>query len=270
VHRAQRRKETRAPNSLFDAASKEYQSPGCASAGRLLSLREKKLTTYLAKKNPHQNMVKIRSRKQWRELLRTNSSQMNPKFKPNPEALAKRKHAIVAPGVTRAHLIYWWSRPPKDLPTFVRFGLCINKNCGKVAITLNEIPKRHWRCYHAWMRTPEGKSLKSLIRQGLNPILPQQQLGLRVKVPSEGLSGTENSLKISFSWAIQYYLAGKSYQTIGKENNVDWTSVRERIASLIEKLPEPDLLQKRWQRAVIFLLEASLQRQPMRVSSLTR
>jgi hypothetical protein len=51
-------------------------------------------------------------------------------------------------------------------------------------------------------------------------------LELRVRVPVDGMGGTEDSLKISFLWAVQHflytkYLKAKSYRTIAEENDIE-------------------------------------------------
>jgi hypothetical protein len=257
VKKRQQKKE-RNPNSYFDVSSGKYRCANCTRSLQRLSYLEGTVKNFLAKKQPHIKVERIRNRQQLSKLLSANFSEMNPNLRPDVEKIRNRRRRL-APGVSRVHLIRWWSRPPKDLPTFVRFGLC--GCCGKIAITLSDIPKFHWRCYHEWMRTPEGRHFQSLGRRGqkrgqeANP--PVSKLELRVRVPVGGMSGTEDSLKISFSWAVQHCLEGKSYRTIAEENDVDHTSVRDRIQFLIDKLPDPDLLQPRWQRAVRFLLDAS-------------
>ncbi|MBI4487622.1 MAG: hypothetical protein HY694_00930 [Deltaproteobacteria bacterium] len=194
---------------------------------------------------------------------------MYPRFKPDVEKIRNQRRAT-GPSVTKGRTVWWWLRPFKDLPRFVRFGLCIV--CGKIAIRLSggrEAPKFHKRCYHEWMRTPEGQRVKSLWRRGQEASTPQPQLRLRVKAPV-GMSGTENSLRISFSCAVQYYLAGKSDQTIADENSIGRASVNDRIKFVIENLPDPDLLFPRFQRIARLLLDAAKQRSRRSVVVLNR
>jgi len=249
-NRALRKK--RKPHLVFDAFARIYQSPGCASAGRLVLGIEKRLRKFL------RPGTKIRSRKQRSNLLHKYEAQMNPKFGPDIEKIRNRRRRP-APGMTKAKTIYWWSRPANDLPRFVRFGFCIF--CERIAIRLSgakEPPRWHRQCWITWKRTPEGKQFQSRKKRGLEASMPQPHaLQLRVKMPIDGMSGTEDSLKISFSWAIQHYFKEKSYPKMGRENGVDWTSARDRVAFLISKLPAPELLVPRFGRIVRLLLDAA-------------
>ena len=62
-----------------------------------------------------------------------------------------------------------------------------------------------------------------------------------MKVPIDGMSGTEDSLKISCAWAIQHYFAGKTYQTIAEENKSSHPAVMYRVKFFIDHLPAPEM-----------------------------
>jgi hypothetical protein len=95
-------RKKRKPSLVFDASLRMYQSPGCASAGRLLAGIEKRLREH--------HPGKIRSRKQRSKLLHKYEAAMNPNFNPDVEKIRNQRRQRVALGVTKARLIRWWSR----------------------------------------------------------------------------------------------------------------------------------------------------------------
>jgi len=234
----------RAPNSRFNVSKREYQCAGCSNSERLIALTEEKELKFHAKIKPHQNVPRIRSRKQRLELQRAYSRQMNPNFKPPAHKSGAWNSGRVSPDTTRHLLIRAWSG--KELPKSVRLGLC--RFCGKLARTTKKAPDFHKSCYLKWLGTPQGARFQSLKTQGLKVSLPPS---------GPGRPMTEESLKISYAWSVQHYIAGKSYRTIAEEHHINFTSVRGRIRFLIDKLPDPSLLGSRFQRAVRLLLDAS-------------
>jgi len=145
----------------------------------------------------------------------------------------------LSPGRIKGALIREWSGP--NLPKGARFGLCIL--CGMLTRT----PKFHRPCNLKWHGTLAGRTFKSLRRRKLEASLAPTRPGAPI---------TEESLKTSYSWAIQHHLARKSFRQIGNENGLTHSDVDARIRSLINKL-DPDLLKPLFQRAARLLLDAS-------------
>jgi DNA-binding XRE family transcriptional regulator len=239
--------------SLFDVSAKTYQCNSCAGAGRLLAAKERELREVLAKKFPHTNVPKIRSREQRIKLLRDHPVEISPNFKPTREAQERGRQNFARnaaagktwPKMTKANLIRRWSG--KALPKRIRFGLCIV--CEKIAMTYGpEEPHFHWVCHQNWQTTPEGKSFQSLKVQGLEASLPPRKAQRPV---------TEESLKRSYSYAVKHYLAGKSYREVAKDDGVHFTSVKEQIEFLIKKLPAPNLVAARFRPSIELLVDAN-------------
>jgi transcriptional regulator with XRE-family HTH domain len=231
--------------SRFDVSSKTYQCNSCAGAARLLANRERELLAL--------DVPRIRSREQRIKLLRAHQAELSPQFKPNREAqkLGHRNFAQMGaegktwPKMTKANLIRRWWRP--ELPKRIRFGICIV--CKKIAMTYNsEEPHFHWFCHQKWQATSDGKSFQSLRVRGQEARLPP---------PKPGRPVTEESLKESYSWAIRHYFRGISFDEIAKQNNLTPQSVEERVKSIIERLPAPELVSARLRRPIELLLDAS-------------
>jgi hypothetical protein len=245
--------------SLFDVSAKTYQCNSCAGAGRLLAAKERELREVLAKKFPHTNVPKIRSREQRIKLLRDHHVEMSPNFQPTREAqkLGHRNFAQMGaegktwPKMTKANLIRRWWRD--ELPKRIRFGICIV--CDKIALTYGpEEPHFHWSCHQKWQATSDGRSFQSLRVRGQEARLPP---------PKPGRPVSEDSLKESYSWAIRYYFRGISFDEIAKQNNLSPKSVEERVKSTIARLPAPDLVSVRFRRPIELLVAASGMAPPM-------
>jgi hypothetical protein len=112
----------------------------------------------------------------------------------------------------------------------------------------SEEPHFHWFCHQKWQATSDGKSFQSLRVRGQEARLPP---------PKPGRPVTEESLKESYSWAIRHYFRGISFDEIAKQNNLTPQSVEERVKSIIERLPAPELVSARLRRPIELLLDAS-------------
>lgn len=252
VNARQRLKE-RFPTSRFDLSSRTYQCNSCAGAERLLAAKVEELKELLGKKYPHRNVEKIRSRRQRLELLRAHHSELSPNFKATHEAqeLGRRRFTQNAaagkkyPEKTKANLLRRWSGD--WLPKGIRFGICIV--CKKLIITMNSYdPRFHKTCHQEWERTSEGGHFQSLRVRG-------QEASLAT--PKPGRPVDKDALAAAYGWAVQYYFGNKSYRQIAKENDVDFTTVRDGIGSVVSRLPEPKLVAVRFQPDVQLLLAAS-------------
>jgi hypothetical protein len=239
--------------SRFDVSSKTYQCNSCAGAARLLANRERELLALLAKKFPHIDVPKIRSRKQRIKLLRDHHVEMSPNFKATREAQERGRKNFAENGtlgrtwssMTKANLVRRWWRP--ELPKRIRFGICIV--CKKIAMTFGpEEPHFHWSCHQKWQATSDGKSFQSLRVRGQEARLPS---------PKRGRPVTEDSLKESYSWAIRHYFRGLSFDEIAKQNNLSPKAVELKVKSIIERLPAPDLVSARFRKPIELLLDAS-------------
>jgi hypothetical protein len=69
----------------------------------------------------------------------------------------------------------------------------------------------------------------------------------------------EDILRTRFSWAIQYYLGREeeaSYRKIAEKNGIaDFTIVRDGIDFIVEKIPAPELVPKRFRPTIQSLLD---------------
>jgi len=224
----------------------------------LIAWTEEELNKARAKKYPDLNtkiLGKIRTREKRLELRRAHHSDVSPpKFKPTREAQEKgRRHFAEAaaagktwPTMTKANLVRRWSGP--DLPKRIRFGLCIV--CEKIAITYGpEEPHFHSACHRKWESTSDGRRYQSLKVHGLEADL---------RAPQRGRPVTEENLKISYSWAIQHHLGGKSYGEIAEGKGLTSYAVEKRVESIIAKLPDPNLVGARFERPTRLLLDASV------------
>jgi hypothetical protein len=246
----------RFPDSRFDVYTKTYQCNSCAGAERLIAWTEEELNKARAKKYPDLNtkiLGKIRTREKRLELRRAHHSDVSPNFKATREAQERGRKNFAQmgaegktwPKMTKANLIRRWSG--KALPKRIRFGLCIV--CEKIAMTYGpEEPRFHSACHQKWQTSPEGKTFQSLRVRGLDANLPP---------PPPGRPVTEENLKRSYSWAIQHYLAEKSYREISQQNGLSHPSVIERVESLIAQLPTPNLVGTRLRGSIELLLDAS-------------
>jgi DNA-binding PadR family transcriptional regulator len=164
---------------------------------------------------------------------------------------------------TKANLVRRWSG--KELPRRVQLGLCIV--CDKIAITMgSKAPNFHWCCHQQWESTPAGRRFQSLRVQeakaslrlvdGAPPAnlhhgaaMPGDRQDAKLVTRKPGSPLTEDNLKVSYSWAIQHYLGGKSFLKIAKENHLsDHKSVKKRVKKLFARLPAPELLASRFQQ----------------------
>lgn len=247
VNARQRLKE-RFPTSRFDPSSRTYQCNSCRGAGGFLLVTEKALGSVVVKKY----LERIKSRQDRIRLLREYYHRVNPNFKATRKAQKRGRRSFARnakagktyPNMTRANLVRRWSG--KVLPERLRLGICIA--CDKITMTMNGSGNFHWSCHQKWEGTPEGKRFQSLKVQGLPSSLPQRNAGRPV---------TEESLKRSFSYVVQHYFGRKSFREIGNVNGLDHKSVEDRIKSIIERLPVPQLLESRFQRAIQLLLDAA-------------
>ncbi|MFQ5853798.1 MAG: hypothetical protein ACE5JU_24840, partial [Candidatus Binatia bacterium] len=210
----------------------------------------------------------IRTREERIQLLETY---------PNPNLIKKgrwilksrvRNSGYVAPGVTTAHLIRRWG-PGKKLPESVRFGLCrfcgdlVKTRHGKLQRMIKKPPDYHKSCLLKWLGTPAGRRFQSLKARGLKASLPPRAQGRRV---------SEKNLKVGFSWLVQHCLEEfevketvngsklvkkrKSYQDIATENRLAAPSVEGRIRLIVDKFPEPQLVDPNFRRIIECILEA--------------
>jgi hypothetical protein len=243
------------PRSSLDVTSSTYQCNSCAGAGRLLAAKEKELQKLLRKKKPHENIEAIRTRRQRLELLRANHPEISPNFKATREGQTRgRRHFAAAgetgkkwPLMTRANLIRRWSAD--ELPKRIRFGLCLA--CSKLVINYcpaEQKPHFHRECHKRWEMTQEGKDYQSQKIRGVQTSLIAPKFERPV---------TEESLKRSYSYAVQHYLGGKPFSEIAARDDLHLSAVEERVKSILEKLPMPQLLGARFRRSVELLLEAS-------------
>jgi hypothetical protein len=87
---------------------------------------------------------------------------------------------------------------------------------------------------------------------------------LRLRSPEKFLARRgrpvdEDTLRTRFSWAIQYYLGREeeaSYRKIAEKNGIaDFTIVRDGIDFIVEKIPAPELVPKRFRPTIQSLLD---------------
>ena len=55
---------------------------------------------------------------------------------------------------------------------------------------------------------------------------------------------------------MQYYAGGKSFRQIAEKNNVDHTTVRNRVYGLLSKIPDPNLVSVRFKPTMRSLIAA--------------
>lgn len=252
---ARLRLKERFPNSRFSLDTPSYQCNRCGSTERLIAAQGEMLREIETKETgSKKSQVKTRKREDRLELFQKHRHRLKLRrgFTREEQERGRQRHADNAamgrryPKKTKANLIRRWSG--LNLPKEVRFGQCIV--CDKLVMTFSDVAKFHRRCHQEWEGTEKGRHFQSLKVRGEKVSLPAGKSG-------PGRRVTEESLKRSYSWAVEYYLGEKSLRDIAKENGVHFTSVRERIDFIIEKLPDPELSGSRFRRAIQLLLNAA-------------
>jgi hypothetical protein len=234
-------------NSRFDLALRTYQCNSCASLERLIAWEEEELRKVWARKYPHKNFPKIRSRRQRLEMRRALHNEFSPNFKATREAqeLGRRKFIQNAaagkkyPQKTIAQLKRRWSGD--DLPKGIHFGICIF--CKNITMTKSaDNPRFHWACHNEWEGTPEGRQFQSLRVRGQEAsegsLAPSK--GGRPKRYSDKNAG--DRLATAYMWLIQYCSPEKkSLRQIGEKSDVPFNTVRDQIASLVQEFKKLNL-----------------------------
>jgi len=146
--------------------------------------------------------------------------------------------------MTAANLRRHWSED--QLPKRIGFGICIV--CKKLVITMqSRDPHFHKACHQQWERTPEGRRYQSLKIRG-------QKASLVARRPGRPLD--TDTLVVTYWWTVQYCAGGKSFRQIGKTNNVDHTTVRDRVSWLLSRIPDPNLVAARFRPTMRLFLAA--------------
>jgi len=180
----------------------------------------------------------------WRcGMLSKHIREVNPNFLNAAATAPKNPHRSEASrrSLTKSIIVKAWSK--EELPRFYRMGTCLV--CGKITFDTKRPPKFHRACWRAWVRTPEGMNYQRA--KGPKPPLKQDK---------PGRPTSEENLKLHCFRAIQYYFAGKTFEEIAAGDLTDY-AVEKSVKSLIARLPQPDLVAKRFQKLVKLLLEAS-------------
>jgi hypothetical protein len=188
----------------------------------------------------------IKSQSSRRNLLAEHIQKINPKLvdwaakapkNSDRSETARRKLAM-------SNIVKAWSDPEK-LPQVPRLWTCLY--CKKITFDTKKPVKFHRPCWRAWLKTPEGVNYQRT--NGHKPPLGERSpLGYM----------SENSLRIHFFRAIQYYFTPKKIEDIAYEaGDLSPQAIEHSIKSLIADLPRPEFVQKRFRRCIELLLQES-------------
>lgn len=140
-------------------------------------------------------------------------------------------------------------------PSSIAISLCLLPDCRKVVLTGRQegrSPTWHLPCRQEWSRTREMRHWKSeLVRGHKRPQpLPAAEPWRPVEL---------DNLRRDFAWAIQHYLGDPdrySYRQIAERERFSFSTVRDAIKGITDRLPEPELVPRVFRQHIEFLLEA--------------
>ena len=153
---------------------------------------------------------------------------------------------------SKAIIVAKWAN---GAPSGIAITLCLLPNCRKVVLGEcgeGRSPTWHLPCQQEWSRTREMRHWKSELVRGHKR--PQPLPAAEPWRPVE----LEN-LRRDFAWAIQHYLGDPerySYRQIAERERFSFSTVRDAIKSITDRLPEPALVPRVFRHHIEFLLEA--------------
>ena len=141
-------------------------------------------------------------------------------------------------------------------PSSIAIGLCLLPDCRKIVLTERRSPARaaswHLHCHQEWSRTRGMRHWKSALLRGRRRAQP-----VPAAVPWRPVE--LQNLRRDFAWAIQHYLGDPerySYRQIAERERLSFSTVRDAIKGVNERLPEPELVPRTFRHHIEFLLEA--------------
>jgi len=132
-------------------------------------------------------------------------------------------------------LVTAWSRDP--LPALT-IDMCVF--CDRLVISTQSGARCHKRCLGEWASTPAGRCHAQRCRNGEGEPYPFATLARR-----RGAPRSPDTLKRYFAWAVRKNLGGESLREIARQQQMNFETVRDGVAYILNHLPAPDLVEKR-------------------------
>lgn len=149
-----------------------------------------------------------------------------------------------------------------EIRACLRCGLLLRVKLSPTAVQ----PELHLPCFHAAMRTPEGRRYlsrrRTLMLQGVPGAQARRRLGsLPVTALPGALRRDPTTLTRQVTWAVRCLIGDEKQASLAAEANVTQPAVAAGIRTALRLLPPPEVVDRQFAKWVARLAEANAARQ---------